>query len=97
MAKSEPRWALPVQMLLHGLYLPVIGLVILLEVWRAYDALPAEGVLSALHALILLIPAAAMAATALRSRWQWRLIVLAVPYVWLMGVLLVWAVAGGMR
>jgi len=97
MAKNEPRWALPSQMLLHGLYLPVIGLALLLEVWRAYDTLPAEGVLSALNVLILLIPAAAVSATALRSRWKWRLIVLAVPYAWLIGVLLVWAVAGGMR
>lgn len=90
---GEPRWVRMVQMLLHGLYLPLIGLLVLLGVWRGYNSLPAEGVLDAANVLILLIPIAAVTATALRTRWRLRLIVLAAPYVWAIGVTLVWAIA----
>lgn len=92
---AEPRAARILQLVLHGLYFPLIGVVMLMSATAAYSRPSSEAVRYALDAaewLLLIIPAAAVAATAMQKRWKLRLVVLLIPYVWLACVLLILAV-----
>lgn len=77
----EPRWSRNLRMALHGGLLLLIGAALLAGVWQAYAGLEAAeaAVLSAAGWLLLIIPAAAVATTAIRP-WRGKLAALLLPY-----------------
>ena len=77
----EPRWSRNLRMALHGGLLLLIGAALLAGVWQAYAGLEAaeDAVLSAAGWLLLIIPVAAVATTAIRP-WQGKLAALLLPY-----------------
>lgn len=79
--RAEPRWSRNLRIVLHGGLLLLIGGAVLLGVWRAYAGWGAasEAVLTAADALLLIIPAAAVATTAIRP-WRGKLAALLLPY-----------------
>lgn len=78
---AEPRWSRNLRIILHGGLLLVIGAALLAGVWRAYAGLDAaaEAVLKAADALVLIVPAAAVAGAAIRP-WKGKLAALLLPY-----------------
>lgn len=92
--RAEPHWARVLRLLLHGLYFPLMGVVMMMSATAAYSRPSgAEGcVLAAAEWVLLMIPAAAVTATAMQKRWKLRLIVVLIPYAWLACALLVLAV-----
>lgn len=92
MADWDRHWKAGLLLLL--LYFPLLGIVAYIGCLRAYDAIPAEGVLAALDWIVLLIPAACILAEVLRNRrWMIRCCVLLSPYVWVAGTGIVWCMA----
>lgn len=79
--RAEPRWSRKLRIVLHGGLLLLIGAALLAGVWQAYAGLDAaaDATLSALNWLLLIIPAAAVAATAIRP-WRGKLAALLIPY-----------------
>lgn len=77
----EPRWSRNLRIVLHGGLLLLIGGALLVGAWRAYAGWGAasETVLKAADALVLIIPAAAVATTAIRP-WRGKLAALLLPY-----------------
>lgn len=80
-AGMEPRWSRNLRIVLHGGLLLLIGAALLAGVWQAYAGLEAAeaAVLSAAGWLLLIVPAAAVATTAIRP-WQGKMAALLLPY-----------------